>query len=209
MSCAESRRSSLQRRTRRRPKNCRSNTSAISTPASCSNRTTRAWLQLLPGVHEGGPDLEAGSMSGIGCRGSKSVPSSLVSSRHSTAPPLGTRWPSRRAGNTRVSLATRRSAGLKKTRQVADAGMVTDAGRSIQDQQARLAAGEASCAISSSGRPKSKSANRCHSSVTPPGSDATSAPLPQHLTHRTAHRPRSPRRTIAPLHSALTIIPDG
>ena len=39
------------------------------------------------------------------------------SSRHSTAPPLGTRRPSSRAGNTRVSLTTSRSPDCRKRRQ--------------------------------------------------------------------------------------------
>ena len=66
------------------------------------------------------------------------------SSRHSTAPPLGTRRPSRRAGNTRVSLTTRTSPGPQHRREGRRCCRWTDRARlAAQGQQPRLPRGTA------------------------------------------------------------------
>ena len=59
------------------------------------------------------------------------------SSRHSTAPPLGTRRPSRRAANTRVSLTTSRSPRRRKRPRSAMRACSTSPDRTMQHQQAR------------------------------------------------------------------------
>ena len=115
-----------------------------------SNRRRAPGLSFWPGMHQRGPELS-----------SLPLHAPLVrhgpSSRHSTAPPLGTRWPSSRAGNTRVSLTTSRSpARRKRGRSRIRASRHRAAARSSTSSR-DSPRGAASCAINSSGRWKSKS----------------------------------------------------
>ena len=83
----------------RRPKKCRSRISALIVPAGPSNLTRAPGLSFWPGCTRASNSAAPSACRSIGG----------PSSRHSTAPPLGTRWPSRRAANTLVSFTTRRS----------------------------------------------------------------------------------------------------
>ena len=73
------------------------------------------------------------------CRSPAPSGSSRVSSRHSTAPPLGTRRPSSLAGNTRVSLTTSRSPHRRKRGRSRMPRVRHRAADSVQHEQPRLA----------------------------------------------------------------------
>ena len=111
---------------RRRPKNIRSRTSAWMRDA----RRARLILEDHPRrpASACGPDARARASRRRARRSS---------SRHSTAPPLGSRRPSSRAGNTRVSLATIRSPRPSKARQVGDRPSSPRSGGPVDDEQPR------------------------------------------------------------------------
>ena len=138
----------------RRPWKWRSSTSAINTPASPSNRTSAPGFNFCPGCIRACAtrELPAPSFQLPACR----VPGEL-SSRHSTAPPLGTRRPSRRAANTRVLLTTSRS----PARSSAGRSPMPPCRRAPVTRSSTMSReaprGAASCAISSSGRSNAKS----------------------------------------------------
>ena len=102
-----------------------------------------ARLQLLPGMHQRFPLLLA-----TRCRPSQT----LATSRHSTAPPLGARWPSSRAGNTRVLLTTSRSPARSSGREDRRCGDARPRRSSRDRQQQRERAARPTAAPARSAR---------------------------------------------------------
>ena len=135
------------RRTARRPKKRRSRISPSMPPASPSKRTRAPGFSFCPGCDSASNRAEPS--------GARSM--AAPSSRHSTAPPLGTRCPSSRAANTRVSLTTSRSPGSQLVRQIANMPVTYGARARCKASRRDSPRGAASCAISSSGRSKEKS----------------------------------------------------
>ena len=117
--------------------------------APASSNTIRApGFQLLPGMDE---------------RLALAVRRQRSSSRHSTAPPLGSRRPSSRAGNTRVSLATTRSPGVSSRGRSANRPLPATSRR--RDRRRAAATARAAAAPARSARRAGRSRSRRRSMV--------------------------------------------
>src|SRR6185295_16582145 len=106
--------------------------------------------------------------------------SARLTSRHSTAPPLGTRRPSRRAGNTRVLLTTRRSPWSRNAarRSIVEWVRAPVSRFTCSRREAPRTSG-GSCAISSGGSSKKNSRTFIRESCYCAGTQATLSGSPR------------------------------